>query len=103
MSTPKDVLFIGIGRHVVAIQASTGDELGRTKLKMSATYTTIVVRPEGIFAGAGGHLVCLDPATGAIRWHNSLDGLGHSTISFGESSTATAMASAAAAAAAAAS
>jgi outer membrane protein assembly factor BamB len=103
MSIPKDVLYIGIGRHVVAIQMSTGQELWRTKLKMSASYTTITVRPEGIFAGANGHLFCLDPATGAIRLRNALDGLGHSIISFGEPSTVTAMASAAAAAAVAAS
>ena len=97
MSIQKDVLYIGIGRHVAAVKMSTGEELWRTRLKMSASYTTICVRPEGIFAGANGHLFCLDPKTGDIRWHNTLDGLGHSIISFGEPVT-TAMASAAAAA-----
>ena len=62
---------------------------------------TISVRPTAIYAGAAGHLYCLDPASGAIRWHNSLDGLGTGLVAFGDT-TAGAAADAAAQAAAAA-
>ena len=98
MSIRNDILYIGIGSHVAAIQASTGQEIWRTKLKWGSSYTTVSVRPEGIFAGASGHLFCLDPATGAIRWQNKLEGLGVGLIAFSDSEF-TAQASAAAAAA----
>ncbi len=101
MSIRNDILYIGIGSHVAAIQASTGQEIWRTKLKWGASYTTVSVRPEGIFAGASGHLFCLDPATGAIRWENKLEGLGVGLIAFGDDAQFSAFASAAAAAAAA--
>jgi outer membrane protein assembly factor BamB len=98
----KNVLYIGIGGHIVAIQASTGKELWRTKLKR-ASFVTVCERPEAIYGGGAGHLFCLDPATGAIRWENGLDGLGLGLISFGDSVTSAAAAAAAQAAAAAAS
>lgn len=90
----RDVLYIGIGSHVAAIQASTGEEIWRTKLKFGGSYATVSLRPEGLFAGVSGHLFCLDPATGAIRWHNKLEGLGSGVISFGDATDAARMVSA---------
>jgi outer membrane protein assembly factor BamB len=101
MSIRNDILYIGLGSHVAAIQASTGQEIWRTKLKWGASYTTVSVRPEGLFAGASGHLFCLDPATGAIRWHNKLEGLGSGLIAFSDAEFPVIAAASAAAAAAA--
>jgi outer membrane protein assembly factor BamB len=98
----RDVLYIGLGNHVAAIQASTGEELWRTKLKFGGSYTTVSVRPDGLFAGVSGHLYCLDPANGDVRWHNKLEGLGSGIISFGDHTEVATMVSARAAAAAAA-
>jgi outer membrane protein assembly factor BamB len=84
-----DRLYIGIGGHIVAIQASTGEEIWRTKLRRTS-FVTVCVRPGAIFGGAAGHLYCLDPATGALRWHNGLDGLGTSLVSFGDTMPAAA-------------
>src|SRR4051812_20414155 len=98
MSIPNDVLYIGLGGHVVAIQASTGQELWSTRLRR-ASFMTITVGRDGIFAGASGHLYCLDPSTGEIRWHNPLDGRGLGLIAFGGSDVTAAAATAAAAAA----
>ncbi len=84
-----DRLYIGIGGHIVAIQASTGEEIWRTKLRRTS-FVTVCVRPGAVFGGAAGHLYCLDPATGAIRWHNGLDGLGTSLVSFGDHMSAAA-------------
>lgn len=88
----------------MAIDRATGAELWRTRLR-SSSFVTITVEPDAIYAGANGELYCVDPATGAIRWHNRLKGLGTSVIAFGGSglvSTAAAIQAAQAAAAAAA-
>jgi outer membrane protein assembly factor BamB len=94
-----DTVYIGIGGHLVAIAAVSGEELWRQKLKR-ASFVTISVQPDAVYAGASGELFCLDPATGSIRWQNRLPGLGMGLITFGESSAAIAAASAAEAAAA---
>jgi outer membrane protein assembly factor BamB len=100
------ILYIGIGSHAVALDAATGTELWRTKLK---TTTLVTVQHEGsrLFAGAAGELFCLDAATGEILWRNRLKGLGTGLVTFAygpESAAAAAqqMQEAAAAAAAAA-
>lgn len=100
MAQPADVLFIGIGSHVVAIDAVAGHELWRTKIKR-APYVTIHVAPHAVYAGAGGELFCLDRTTGAVRWINRLPGLGLGLVTFGESAAATASRAAARASAAA--
>ena len=58
----NDVIYIGIGGHIVAIQASNGQELWRTKLRR-ASFVTVSVRRNAVIGGAAGHLYCLDPAT----------------------------------------
>src|SRR5262245_15952842 len=91
-----DTVYIGIGGHVVAIAAASGEELWRQKLK-HASFVTISVQPDAVYAGATGELFCLDPVTGEVRWRNRLKGLGIGLVSFAES-PATAAAAAAAAA-----
>lgn len=75
------VLYIGVGSHAVAVDAATGTELWRTKLK---TTTFVTVNREGarLFAGAAGELFCLDAATGEILWRNRLKGLGTGIVAF---------------------
>ena len=82
MSATSQVLFIGIGGQVVAIDPATGTEIWRRKLK-SQTYVTVAFDGHSLFAGCGGELYGLDPATGEIRWHNKLPRLGTGLISFG--------------------
>ena len=93
-----DVVFIGIGHNIVAIDTATGEERWRTKLKRGS-YVTIHVTQDAVFAGAGGELFCLDPATGALRWKNRLPGLGMGLLTFGESTASIATDAAAQAAA----
>lgn len=101
MGRPSEKLYIGIGGHIVAVDAASGEEVWRQKLKGSSFVT---VRAEGkvVYAGAGGHLFCLDASTGEIRWRNPLTGLGVGVIDFGTGSTAVLAAAIAAAQAAAA-
>ncbi|MCC6244614.1 MAG: PQQ-binding-like beta-propeller repeat protein [Gemmatimonadaceae bacterium] len=83
-STP---LYIGIGSHVVALNASTGEEIWRTKVK-STSYITILIDGPHIYAGASGELFCLKASSGELVWHNKLKGLGHSLIAFAGSDAA---------------
>ena len=74
-------LYVGIGSHVVAVDAMSGEELWRTKIK-SASYVTVCVMNDVIYAGAGGELFCLNATSGEVVWQNKLKGLGNGLIAF---------------------
>ena len=105
-SRNRERLYIGVGGHVVAVDANSGEEVWRTKLK-GAMFVTVIERDGRIFGGANGELFCLDADSGEIVWHNKLKGLGLGLVSFSgtpqQASSAAAAAVAAATAAAAAS
>ena len=86
MAKSANTLYIGIGGHLVAIAASSGEELWRCKLKGSS-YVTVSVRPTAVYAGAAGELFCVDPSSGQIRWQNRLPALGRGVIAFGDASS----------------
>ncbi len=97
--TKLQPLYIGVGGHAVAIDARTGEEIWRTKLKSSASFLTITLMDGQLLAGASGELFCLDPKSGEVLWHNKLKGLGLGVVAFtGSDATAQYAASAAAAA-----
>ena len=99
---PRELLHIGVGSHVVAIDAATGTEMWRTRLKM-ASFVTVVRRGKRVYAGAAGWVFALDAATGELLWTNKLKGLGMGLVTFaGDEAAAGATAAATAAAAAAA-
>jgi outer membrane protein assembly factor BamB len=70
-----DRVVIGVGGHAVSLDAVTGAELWRTKLKSSGVVT-IGVAGKRVLAGTGGEVFCLDAYTGRILWRNKLKGLG---------------------------
>lgn len=73
-------LFLGTGGKVLALDAATGTEIWRTKLK--ATGTVLLHRDEThLYASISGELFCLDPDSGSIKWHNKLKGLGLGLVS----------------------
>ena len=96
MITREKVLYIGIGSYVVAVRPSDGQEIWRSKLKMSS-FITVWADGDTVYAGAAGELFCLDGATGVIRWRNKLKGLGSGLISFSGASSVEAAAAMAAA------
>ena len=96
MTKLADTLYIGIGGHLVAIAASSGEELWRCKLKRSS-FITVSVRPNAVYAGAAGELFCVDPSSGQIRWQNGLPGLGLGVIAFSDASSTSVTAAAVAA------
>jgi outer membrane protein assembly factor BamB len=76
-----DRLFIGIGGHVVAIDASSGQEQWRTKIA-SSTVTTVALVEGALYGAAHGVLARLDPSTGTTLWTNKLPWLGLGVVTF---------------------
>ena len=74
-------LIIGVGGHAVSIDAATGTEIWRTKLKGS-DIVTVHLAGDRVFAGAGGELFCLDEGSGSLLWRNKLKGLGLGLVAF---------------------
>jgi outer membrane protein assembly factor BamB len=101
MTRAGGTLFLGVGGHVVAIDAATGEELWRTKLKLSS-FTTVWTDGQHVYAGSQGEVFCLDGATGRVLWQNRLKGLGRGVVAFPGGGLEVAAAAAAAQAAAAA-
>ena len=95
-SRKSDVVYIGVGSHIVAIHSMSGEELWRTKLKTS-TFVTVSMEGDKLYAGAGGELFCLEPSSGQIVWHNKLKGLGLGIVAFTSSTQTVAQAAAMAA------
>jgi outer membrane protein assembly factor BamB len=97
-SRNRERLYIGIGGHVVAIDAASGEEIWRTKVKGSM-FVTVFMSGREVYAGANGELFCLRADTGEIVWHNKLKGLGMGVIGFAGSDAQVAMSAAITAAA----
>ncbi len=101
MAQERELVVVGVGRHVVALNSTTGVELWRTKLKGS-DMVSVWDTGTRIHAATKGELFCLDASSGEILWHNTLKGLGLGTVAFGSTSDVLAVAAVRAARAAAA-
>jgi hypothetical protein len=71
----KNVLYVGIKGHVVAIDKQSGRELWRTKLG-GYTLVNILIDTEMIFAYAKGHVFGMN-FSGKVLWDNGMTGLGY--------------------------
>ena len=76
----KGLLHVGIKDHVLALDLDPDVEVWRTKLEGVRMRTQAFVHLQrdanALYASYSGEIFCLDPATGAVRWHNQLTGLG---------------------------
>lgn len=105
---PVELMYLATRRHVVALDAASGEEVWRTKLPHgdSIGAMSLLVRGDRVFVGGCGHVHCLRAATGEVVWSNDLPKLGYQTVILAMrgagDSVATVLASAAAAQAAAA-
>jgi outer membrane protein assembly factor BamB len=84
----RDMIVIGIGGHVLALDRATGQEVWRTKLKGS-DFVNVVVDGREVFATSRGQLYCLDSSTGTVSWQNELKGLGWGLVSIAGSGAVT--------------
>jgi outer membrane protein assembly factor BamB len=73
-------VFIGLKGAVAALDRSTGTKLWFTKLKGS-DFVNLTLAENELYAATKGELYCLEPATGQIRWHNPLEGMGLGLVS----------------------
>ncbi len=95
----KEVVHIGVGGSVVAVDIKSGEIVWSTKLK-SHQFVSLIVRGDRVYAGAAGELFCLSAGTGELLWHNKLKGFGMSFLTFAGTDSGPAAAAAAQAAAA---
>ncbi|MGK2860106.1 MAG: PQQ-binding-like beta-propeller repeat protein [Thermoanaerobaculia bacterium] len=96
MAKKTGIVYVGIGSHVVALDAGSGVEIWKRKLKGS-TFVTLQVDGDALLAGVNGEVFCLDAKTGEVRWHNKLKGLGMGFVTFGTTNEISAAAAAVAA------
>jgi outer membrane protein assembly factor BamB len=88
---PRDPIFyiyVGIKNFVVALDDRTGTEVWRTQLRGS-DYVNILWDGESLVASNSGEVWRLDPATGAVIWHNGLKGFGRGIVSLASNRRAT--------------
>ena len=90
---PRDLrtlIFVGIKNFVVAVDARTGDEVWRAKLKGMTSFVTVLWDGEFLVAAANGEVFGLDWRDGTITWHNKMKGLGLGFVSLASSRAPTA-------------
>ena len=71
----SELIFVGIGGSVVALNPATGERVWDTHLK-GRNFVNVLIEDGKILATCGGEIFCLDPVTGDGVWHNPLRGLG---------------------------
>ena len=71
----ENILHLGIGGHLVALDKATGTELWRVKLRGSG-FVTVSFDEASVYGSSYGEIFCLEQTTGQLRWHNKLKGLG---------------------------
>lgn len=79
---PSDVILLGMKKKVAAVERATGRILWEKKLRGGqGDFVTLLCERGLVFACAGGHLHCLELATGAELWQNELSGYGYGLAS----------------------
>ena len=78
---PDDLLYIGAGNQVAAVDPHDGHVVWQTALreaffKAGHDFVSLLVDGDVVYAHAYGHLYALDARTGTKRWENALKGFG---------------------------
>lgn len=81
---PQTLVYVGIKKFVVALDARSGSELWRTELH-GGDFVTVLWDGELLLAANDGEISCLDPVSGALIWRNELKGLGRGLVSLASS------------------
>ncbi len=71
----SELVFVGIGKSVVALNRATGELVWARRLK-GYDFVNVVLDDGRIFATSRGEIFCLDPLSGDVLWHNPLKGFG---------------------------
>jgi outer membrane protein assembly factor BamB len=70
------LVFVGFNSRVVALDRESGQLVWKWQSHKGRGYTTVLLDGDRLIVSVVGYTYCLDPLTGAERWHNHLDGLG---------------------------
>lgn len=84
MSSLSDsVIVLAVKRTVIAFNKADGTRLWSTKLVsgLGDDFVTVLADTTRVYAHTRGEMFCLDLATGAILWQDSLSGLGYGIAS----------------------
>jgi outer membrane protein assembly factor BamB len=71
----SELVFVGIGKSVVALNRATGEQVWAKRLK-GYDFVNVVLDGGNLFATSAGEISCLEPLTGNVLWHNPLKGFG---------------------------
>ena len=71
----SELVFVGIGSSVVALNRTTGEQVWTVRVK-GYDFVNVVLDGSRLLATSCGEIFCLDPLTGSILWHNPLKGYG---------------------------
>jgi outer membrane protein assembly factor BamB len=85
----RDLVYIGIRGHALALDRANGREVWKTQLK-GADFVNVALHGDDVLASSRGELFCLDGSSGKIRWHNKLSGLGWGLVSIAGTGAVTA-------------
>jgi outer membrane protein assembly factor BamB len=72
----SELVFVGIGKSVVALNRRTGEQIWEARFKGFDDFVNVVLDGGNVFATSAGEIYCLDPLTGDVLWHNPLKGFG---------------------------
>jgi outer membrane protein assembly factor BamB len=82
---PRTLIFVGIKNSVIAVDARTGDEVWRAKLRGMTDFVTVLWDGEFLVAATYGEVFGLDWRDGTITWHNKMKGLGLGLVTLASS------------------
>jgi outer membrane protein assembly factor BamB len=73
--TIDQLIFVGLNGYALALDRDSG-EIVWSNNQMKSGYVTLLLDGDRLIASSNGYIYCLEPLTGAIRWHNPLKGFG---------------------------
>jgi outer membrane protein assembly factor BamB len=73
--TVDQLIFVGLNGYAVALDRDSG-EIVWSNDQMKSGYVTLLLDGDRLIVSTNGYIYCLDPLTGATRWHNPLKGYG---------------------------
>ncbi len=77
----KRAIYVGTGRYVAALDASSGTEMWRTKLPSAmSNIVSLMLDGPSLYVGHSGCVYRLNAQTGAIEWQNGLPRTGHGAV-----------------------
>ncbi len=74
--TVNDLVFVGFGKYVVALDRYTGEKVWQWSPPKGAGYMSLLLDGDRLIVSAMGYMYCLDPMFGQEVWNNPLEGLG---------------------------